>query len=678
MAVYRKYTPRQVSEIAGGIRQKLADRLLTPAALRPILAAFKFRDPDGVIWTKGPQSGAWYRYQNGSWARAAQPHTPLDGDDHLSGWLTLAPTPVNTRKPEEQDAPPAHEDPVDALEAAAQRAWQAYARGEINSDQAETLLEDLYLLDPRGAVWAYAPGSGQWYALWGERWTPTSGKPDLGEWSAGSGAEETPRFCGNCGKSLDGNKFCVHCGTPAPAASASAEGDPDAVEAAVLALARGDAPAWPESVAGAWEPPTSFPEQVTVCQSCGAPNVGADGACLSCGTALPDSGRGTPARVESHSDRVSAPAREKETARYTAPGSGEATSPKSEAIQPWKLTVMEGPDAGRSFPIGGEMLIGRAPDCDISLNDGQISRRQATIVQQGSTYHVIDRNSTNGTFVNGTRISRPTQLSPGDVVAMGNSRMMVEGDAGRCSNCGAALRPGDSFCRECGQPVQGKPHAHAQKPSTAPAMSPPAQPRQQPPPQRPRGAGYSPPQASQPPSAPPPQASAPPPTTPAKKKKRRSWLRTCLLLFVLLACGLVTVAGVGYYLFSTGALSRRTVLNTVGLGAGEIALVNIADSPLDARLYQLDTESGDPELAHSGRLEPLDMGGFGGIEPGRYELVLSTLDGFPPESRCTMQIASGDQYQFVVVPEGIAVTLNQQGAQAAAELDVLTSPLCAR
>lgn len=61
---------------------------------------------------------------------------------------------------------------------------------------------------------------------------------------------------------------------------------------------------------------------------------------------------------------------------------------------------------------GDRVLIGREPDCDIRVTDGEASRRHATLHREGGRWTVVD-SSSNGTFVDGRRIDRlPVTTSP--------------------------------------------------------------------------------------------------------------------------------------------------------------------------------------------------------------------------------------------------------------------------
>ncbi len=69
---------------------------------------------------------------------------------------------------------------------------------------------------------------------------------------------------------------------------------------------------------------------------------------------------------------------------------------------------------------GKELVFGRAPDVDQVLNYPMISTRHARLYRSGSSILIEDLGSTNGTFVNGTRIRRPTPVHPGDVIGLGS------------------------------------------------------------------------------------------------------------------------------------------------------------------------------------------------------------------------------------------------------------------
>jgi hypothetical protein len=120
-----------------------------------------------------------------------------------------------------------------------------------------------------------------------------------------------------------------------------------------------------------------------------------------------------------------------QAAPYPAPPSPLPTvsypaAPAATVIQgAWRLTVVQGADAGQSFALGVQARLGRNSDNEVRLNDPQASRYHALIQRQQNAYLIIDQGSGNGTYVNGQLINRPTPLASGDVITIGNTQIKV-------------------------------------------------------------------------------------------------------------------------------------------------------------------------------------------------------------------------------------------------------------
>ncbi len=71
----------------------------------------------------------------------------------------------------------------------------------------------------------------------------------------------------------------------------------------------------------------------------------------------------------------------------------------------------------REYPLEQRsLLIGRSSSCDIPVQVGHASREHARIIEKNGEVILEDLHSTNGTFVNNTRIHSATVLKPGDVI----------------------------------------------------------------------------------------------------------------------------------------------------------------------------------------------------------------------------------------------------------------------
>jgi len=90
------------------------------------------------------------------------------------------------------------------------------------------------------------------------------------------------------------------------------------------------------------------------------------------------------------------------------------------------LRVIRGPLAGREFALNGaETTIGRAPENQIALQDSDVSRCHAVIHAVGDRFVLEDRGSTNGTYVNQSRVAH-ARLTSGDLVELGGTILAFE------------------------------------------------------------------------------------------------------------------------------------------------------------------------------------------------------------------------------------------------------------
>jgi two-component system NtrC family sensor kinase len=88
------------------------------------------------------------------------------------------------------------------------------------------------------------------------------------------------------------------------------------------------------------------------------------------------------------------------------------------------LFVIRGEDQGSRFELTGERVtLGRDPANTIRLRDPEMSRRHAEIRRDGEDYWLVDLGSSNGTFVNGRRISQH-RLVNGDQIQIGGSLLL--------------------------------------------------------------------------------------------------------------------------------------------------------------------------------------------------------------------------------------------------------------
>jgi DNA segregation ATPase FtsK/SpoIIIE, S-DNA-T family len=92
-----------------------------------------------------------------------------------------------------------------------------------------------------------------------------------------------------------------------------------------------------------------------------------------------------------------------------------------------ELAVVNGLDAGRRFPlVAGTVVVGRAPGCEIVLDDGTLSRRHAALtLAPGGELTVDDLGSHNGTWVGGEPVVAPVPLGQGVPLRLGALELEV-------------------------------------------------------------------------------------------------------------------------------------------------------------------------------------------------------------------------------------------------------------
>ncbi|RKH61350.1 FHA domain-containing protein [Corallococcus sp. AB049A] len=91
------------------------------------------------------------------------------------------------------------------------------------------------------------------------------------------------------------------------------------------------------------------------------------------------------------------------------------------------LKGMTGPWAGKSYPIQGTLLVGRAPPAAVVLDDDSVSRKHAEVKREGSAILARDLGSANGTLLNGEILGEEfVELQAGDVLQFGVVEMTFE------------------------------------------------------------------------------------------------------------------------------------------------------------------------------------------------------------------------------------------------------------
>ncbi|GAA1957294.1 FHA domain-containing protein FhaB/FipA [Agromyces allii] len=105
-------------------------------------------------------------------------------------------------------------------------------------------------------------------------------------------------------------------------------------------------------------------------------------------------------------------------AAATAPVSRPTTPPAGDG--PLRLVITSGQKAGTEFPLGrDEITIGRSSDSAIIIRDDYTSTHHARMMLWNGQWMLQDLDSTNGTFLNGARVTVPVQIPLGATIKVG-------------------------------------------------------------------------------------------------------------------------------------------------------------------------------------------------------------------------------------------------------------------
>ena len=189
----------------------------------------------------------------------------------------------------------------------------------------------------------------------------------------------------------------------------------------------------------------------------------------------------------------------------------------------FQFVMRSGPTPGKVFPLEGpEIIIGRDNTSSLMINDAEVSRKHTRLVWQSLGYVVEDLGSTNGTFVNGQRLTAPFVLRGGETISLGENIVLVyestaDPDATVLSTSASAVK----------QAI-----AEAQATTEAPKPEIPS--------------AQAPPQSVSPPVRPAPSSSVPVSPTPdqpvAPKKTRKNLVILLVVVLALLCvCGVIAI-----------------------------------------------------------------------------------------------------------------------------------------
>jgi len=118
--------------------------------------------------------------------------------------------------------------------------------------------------------------------------------------------------------------------------------------------------------------------------------------------------------------------RERTPAKATKPPKPPKVA-RQQKVKGSKLVVVEGPLLGTIIPLGNvQITVGRAADSTLVIDDDYASSRHARIYPAEGSWVVEDLGSTNGTWIDRTRITAPTVLPVGAPLRVGRTSLQIQ------------------------------------------------------------------------------------------------------------------------------------------------------------------------------------------------------------------------------------------------------------
>lgn len=137
----------------------------------------------------------------------------------------------------------------------------------------------------------------------------------------------------------------------------------------------------------------------------------------------------------------------------------------------FKVVITEKAGAQRTLDFDkGEVTIGRVQGNDIILPKGNVSKRHSRIVLKDNRFIVVDLKSTNGTYVNGRKITSPLVVKSGDKIYIGDFILTLEEPSGAGAGAGAAPAPTPAAAPAPAPAAAPNPNAPNPTPVVSPAI----------------------------------------------------------------------------------------------------------------------------------------------------------------------------------------------------------------
>jgi len=116
------------------------------------------------------------------------------------------------------------------------------------------------------------------------------------------------------------------------------------------------------------------------------------------------------------------------------------------------LSVVKGKATKKELDIISLVTLGRDERNGLGLfKDSGVAQYHAEVLKENGHYVIRDKGSAAGTFVNQKKIAGNYKLADGDIIGIGEARVVFsQGSMRACTSCGGPLKSSAKFCPKCG------------------------------------------------------------------------------------------------------------------------------------------------------------------------------------------------------------------------------------
>ncbi len=136
----------------------------------------------------------------------------------------------------------------------------------------------------------------------------------------------------------------------------------------------------------------------------------------------------------------------------------------------FRLVVRRGPQPNQTYDLNKDIItVGRDITNDIVINDPEVSRHHMRFTRGAGGFTLEDLGSTNGTFINGQRLTGAKPLNNGDMIGLGETVTLAYEAVSPAREQGEAAAPASPYARQPESQAPAAPQSYSPPAAAEPA-----------------------------------------------------------------------------------------------------------------------------------------------------------------------------------------------------------------